>query len=139
MQADQTKTNTIHHMKKFLTLLAVVFGAVALHAGEYPDISITELKTAIAEKKVTLIDANGSDSFGAGHIPGAIDFQAQKADLASKLPSDKSALVVAYCGGPACNAYSAAAKAAKELGYTNIKHLSAGISGWKDAGAPLEK
>ena len=59
VEADTSKTKTIHYMKKFLTLLAVVFGAVALHAGEYPDISITELKSAIAEKKVTLIDANG--------------------------------------------------------------------------------
>jgi rhodanese-related sulfurtransferase len=126
-------------MKKFLTLLAVVFGAVALHAGEYPDISITELKSAIAAKKVTLIDANGSESYKSGHIPGAIDFQSQKADLAAKLPADKGALVVAYCANPSCGAYAAAAKVAKQLGYTNIKHLSAGIMGWKDAGAPLEK
>ena len=126
-------------MKKFLTLLAVVFGAVALHAGEYPDISINELKSAIVHKQVTVIDVNGSDSYKEGHIPGAIDFQSVKADLATKLPTDKSALVVAYCGGPTCGAYAAAAKAASELGYTNVKHLSAGISGWKDAHAPLEK
>jgi rhodanese-related sulfurtransferase len=80
-------------MKKFLTLLAaVVLGAVTLHAGEYPDISINELKTAIQQKKVTVIDANGSESYKSGHVPGAIDFQAEKADLASKLPSDKGAL-----------------------------------------------
>ena len=125
-------------MKKLLTLLAAVFSAVALHAGEYPDISINELKSAIAEKKATLIDANGSDSFKAGHIPGAIDFDSKSADR-KLLPADKNALVVAYCGGPQCGAYAAAAKAAKALGYTNVKHLSAGISGWKDAGAPLEK
>jgi rhodanese-related sulfurtransferase len=52
----------------------------------------------------------------------------------AKLPADKNALVVAYCGGPSCNAYTAAAKKAKALGYTNVKHLSAGISGWKAAG-----
>jgi len=127
-------------MKKFLTLLAaVVLGAVTLHAGEYPDISINELKTAIQQKNVTIIDANGSESYKSGHVPGAIDFQAEKADLASKLPSDKGALVVAYCANPQCGAYAAAAKAARELGYTNVKHLSAGIMGWKDAGAPLEK
>ena len=126
-------------MKKLLTLLAVLFSAVALHAGEYPDISISELKTAIAQKKVTLLDANGSDSYKSGHIPGALDFQAEKTDLASKLPSDKHALVVAYCAGPTCGAYAAAAKAAQELGYTNIKHLSAGISGWKDSGSKIEK
>ena len=126
-------------MKKLLTLLAAVFCAVSVNAGEFPDISITELQSAIKEKKVTVLDVNGSDSFKAGHIPGAIDFRATKAELAKNLPADKGALVVAYCGGPTCNAYSAAAKAAKELGYTNVKHLSAGISGWKDAGAPLEK
>lgn len=126
-------------MKKLLTLLAAAFCAVQVQAGEYPDISIAELKSAIAEKKVTVIDVNGSDSFNAGHVPGAIDFRADKAQLASKLPADKNALVVAYCGGPTCGAYAAAAKAAQELGYTNVKHLSAGISGWKEAGAPLEK
>ena len=125
-------------MKKLLALLATAFLAVHAQAGEFPDISIDELKTAITAKKVTVIDVNGSDSFKAGHIPGAIDFRGKKAELAKALPADKSALVVAYCGGPTCNAYSAAAKAAKELGYTNVKHLSAGISGWKDANAPLE-
>lgn len=126
-------------MKKLLTLLATAFLAVNVQAGEFPDISVDELKTAIEAKKAVVLDVNGSASYKAGHIPGAIDFRAQKAELAKLLPSDKSALVVAYCGGPTCNAYSAAAKAAKELGYTNVKHLSAGISGWKTAGAPLEK
>ena len=126
-------------MKKLLILLAIVFGAVTVHAGEYPDISITELKSAIAGKTAVIIDVNGSDSYTAGHIPGAVDFEAKQAALAKILPTDKSALVVAYCGGPQCNAYTAAAKAAKALGYTNVKHLSAGISGGKDAGAPLEK
>ena len=126
-------------MKKLLTLLAAVFCAASVQAGEFPDISVAELKTAIKEKKVTVLDVMGSDSYKAGHIPGAVDFRAEKKDLASKLPADKGALVVAYCGGPTCGAYAAAAKAAKELGYTNVKHLSAGISGWKEAGAPLEK
>jgi len=125
-------------MKKILALLATAFLAVNVQAGEFPDISIDELKSAIEAKKVTVIDVNGAGAYKAGHIPGAISYSAAKADLAKALPSDKSALVVAYCGGPTCNAYSAAAKAAKELGYTNVKHLSAGISGWKSAGAPLE-
>jgi len=126
-------------MKKLLLLLATAFCAVTVHAGEYPDISITELKTAIADKTAVIIDVNGSDSYKAGHIPGAVDFEATQAALAKILPADKKALVVAYCGGPQCNAYTQAAKAATALGYTNVKHLSAGISGWKEAGAPLEK
>jgi len=105
----------------------------------YPDISIKELKTAIEKKKVTLIDANGTDSYKDGHIPGAIDFEAKEKDLAKVLPKDKDALIVAYCGGPQCMAYKAAAKKAVAMGYTNVKHLSAGISGWKSAGEKTEK
>jgi rhodanese-related sulfurtransferase len=125
-------------MKKLLLTLTAALFSITAFAGEFPDISVGELKSAIAEKKVTVLDVNGSDSFKKGHIPGAVDFRANKAEIAKALPSDKNALVVAYCGGPTCGAYAAAAKAAKELGYTNVKHLSAGISGWKDAGEKLE-
>jgi rhodanese-related sulfurtransferase len=125
-------------MKKLLLTLTAALFSITAFAGEFPDISVSELKKAIEEKKVTVLDVNGSDSFKKGHIPGAIDFRAEKNDIAAKLPADKNALVVAYCGGPTCGAYAAAAKAAKELGYTNVKHLSAGISGWKSAGEKLE-
>jgi len=125
-------------MKKLLTLLTAALVATALYAGEFPDISITELKTAIEGKKVTVIDVNGSDSYKSGHIPGAVNFEAVKSDLTKALPQDKNALVVAYCGGPTCQAYQAAAKEAAKLGYKNVKHLSAGISGWKKAGEKTE-
>ena len=125
-------------MKK---IIALVFALVAssVFAAEFPDISIADLKQAIADKKVTVIDVNGAASYAAGHVPGAINFATQKDSLASVLPADKGALVVAYCGGPACSAYKAAANAASQLGYTNVKHLSAGISGWKAASEALEK
>jgi rhodanese-related sulfurtransferase len=125
-------------MKK---IIALVFALVAssVFAAEFPDISIADLKQAIADKKVTVIDVNGAASYAKGHVPGAIDFASKGADLASVLPADKSALVVAYCGGPQCSAYKAAANAASQLGYTNVKHLSAGISGWKAANEALEK
>ena len=127
-------------MKKFLTIaFALVASAASVMAAEFPDISIADLKQAIAAKSVTVIDVNGAASYANGHVPGAVDFASAKEDLAAKLPADKDALVVAYCGGPACSAYKAAAKKAAELGYTNVKHLSAGISGWKAAGEALDK
>jgi len=103
------------------------------------DISHEELVKAIKEKKVVLIDCNGTESYTAGHIPGAIDFAKSKEELAKKLPEDKGALVVAYCGNEFCVAYLAAATAAIELGYTNVKHYSPGIDGWKKSGAKVEK
>ena len=120
-------------------LCALALSPIAALAAEYAEIGHDELKTAIKEKKVTLLDVNGSDSYKDGHIPGAIDFTQAKADLKSKLPSDKSALVVAYCGNENCGAYAAGAKAAQELGYTNVKHYKAGIAGWKAKGEKTEK
>jgi rhodanese-related sulfurtransferase len=125
-------------MKKLLIIAAAFVLAASTYAAEFPTITIDDLKTAMASKHVVLLDANGSESWQKGHIPGAIDFSANKENLASVLPKDKDALVVAYCGNPQCPAYRAAAAAAKELGYTNVKHLTAGIMGWKDAGEKME-
>jgi rhodanese-related sulfurtransferase len=125
-------------MKITKLLCALAFTPILALAGEYPDISHDDLKKAIADKKVTLLDVNGSDSWKGGHIPGAIDFTATK-DLAAKLPSDKGALVVAYCGNENCTAYAAGAAAAQKLGYTNVKHYKSGIAGWKAKGEKTEK
>lgn len=125
--------------KKLLLLLSFCFMSSALFAGEYPDISIEELEKAIQDKKVIVIDVNSPKKYAKGHIPSAISFAKSQKDLGSKLPSDKDTLVVAYCGGPACSAYKKGAQAAAKLGYTNIKHLSAGISGWIKAGKKTAK
>lgn len=119
--------------------LIAAMGIAAAAEAEFPDISIKELDKAIKAKKVVVIDVNGSKSYERGHVPTAIDFQSKKEELAKLLPDDKKVLVVAYCGGPSCSAYKQAAKAAKSLGYENVKHLSAGISGWLQASMPVEK
>jgi rhodanese-related sulfurtransferase len=126
-------------MKKFITLLASALVAATVLAGEFPDISVTDLKAAIEAKKVVVIDANGTSSWKKAHVPTAIDFATSKEKLAKLLPDDKKALVVAYCANPKCTAYQAAAKEAQKLGYTNIKHMSAGIAGWVEAGQKTEK
>jgi len=126
-------------MKKLLPLLAATFLAGSIYAGEFPDISITEVKGLAESKKAVIIDVNGTESYQKGHIPGALNYETISSKLAKVLPKDKKALIVAYCGGPKCKAYQAAATAAEKLGYKNIKHMSAGISGWKEAGEKMEK
>ena len=126
-------------MKKLLTLLAVAVLAAPSYAGEFPDVSISEVKALAESKKAVILDANGTESYNKGHVPGALDFAAIKDKLADVLPKDKNATIVAYCGNPKCKAYQAAANAAEKLGYKNIKHMSAGIAGCKDAGEKMEK
>jgi rhodanese-related sulfurtransferase len=127
-------------MKYLLALVcALTLSTVVVAEDKYPDISHEELKAAIEKKAVTLLDVNGTNTYVKGHIPGAIDYTKAKEEIASKLPKNKSALIVAYCANENCSAYQQGAKAAKELGYTNVKHYSKGIMGWKDAGEPTEK
>jgi rhodanese-related sulfurtransferase len=126
-------------MKTALFALLFTVSSFAYAAdGAFGDINQADLAKALAAKAVTLIDVNGSESFATGRIPGAIDFESAGKMLVSKLPADKSALIVAYCGGPQCPAWQSAAKAVAALGYTNVKHYSGGISGWKEAGGKLE-
>jgi len=126
-------------MKKISAVLMTLVLAVSVFAGEYKEISVKDARKLVDGKKAVFLDANGTDSFKKGRIPGALDFEVVKSSLAGSLPKDKNATIVAYCGGPKCRAYEAAAKAASDLGYKNIRHLVAGISGWKDAGQPVEK
>jgi len=125
--------------KKLIAFLATALVALPVFAGEFPDVSIGEVKALAKSKKAVIIDVNGTESYAQGHVPGALDFEAIKENLAAALPKDKNTTIVAYCGNPKCKAYQSAAKAAEKLGYKNVKHMSAGIAGWKDAGEKTEK
>ena len=119
-------------MKLFASfIIALIAPCFALaSSAHYEDIAHAELKAAIASGHITLLDANGGNSYREAHIPGAIDFETHESKIATLLPKDKTALIVAYCGGPTCTAYRDAYDAAIALCYTNVKHYSEGISGW---------
>lgn len=82
---------------------------------------------------VTLVDVRESDEWRAGHIQGAIHLPRGFLELQidEKLP-DKNAPVIFYCAGG--NRSALAAETAQELGYTNVRHMARGFSGWKDEG-----
>lgn len=127
-------------MKLITVLLTLGLATLANAAtSQFPAISHAELQDAIAKKAVTLLDVNGTESFQEGRIPGAIDFIANEKAIAAKLPKNKDALIVAYCGNEYCPAYKAAATTATKLGYTNVKHYAPGIDGWVKSGAKVEK
>jgi rhodanese-related sulfurtransferase len=127
-------------LKPMALLFALAFSNLALAAGgtHAPEISLTDLKKLVDTKGATIIDANSAESFDTGHIPTAVSFAKNEKNFASILPSDKKALLVAYCGGPMCTAWQEAAKEAQKLGYKNIKHFKGGLKGWKDSGNTLE-
>ena len=125
-----------------MKILLVAFTTFALtmlaaQAGTYPDISIAELKKVLEEKKSVVIDNCGTAAWKAGHIPTAINFEACKSDLLKFLPKDKRTLIVVY-GGPTYDEHYIAGKKIEALGYTNLKHFSAGVESWEKAGEKSE-
>lgn len=96
----------------------------------FPDITKDELSQLIKKGSVTVVDVNSTSSFKKRHIPTAIHYGTHKKDFIQKLPADKNALIVAYCGGPRCVAWHKAAKEACLAGYANIKHFKEGLKGW---------
>ncbi len=60
-------------------------------------ITTIDLKKAIADKKVSIVDVNGTKSYAKGHILGSHEFNAEGFD--ARLPTDKSSLIVVYSSG----------------------------------------
>jgi rhodanese-related sulfurtransferase len=104
----------------------------------YPALDLKGLERIVATREATVVDANGSESYAEGHIPGALDFEALAADLPAGMPADRNAALVVYCGGPRCMAWRRAADALSDLGYTRISHYPGGLMEWQAAGKPLE-
>lgn len=105
---------------------------------EYPEVTYEELTSLIKEKKVVLVDANKKKTYKSGHIPGAISVEKAGKKLEKKLPKEKDALIVVYCGSSECDAWKSAAEKVSGLSYTNVKHFPGGIKGWKEAGGATE-
>ena len=101
----------------------------------YPLISKADLEKQVNAKSAFIVDVNSVESFSEAHVPTAIHYSDSDTKTDKQythvLPKDKSQLIVAYCGGPSCNAWLKAAKKACQLGYTHVVHFKDGISGWK--------
>jgi rhodanese-related sulfurtransferase len=100
-------------------------------------VSPSELHDLVQRKAVTVFDVNSRQSWDKAHVPGARNLDAA-AFGERDLPADKDAHLVFYCSNLMCRKAPAAAKRAKAMGYTNVRVLSAGITGWVSANLPTE-
>ena len=81
---------------------------------------------------VMIIDSRPKrKKYDTGHIPMSVSIPFSTFDkMTDKLPTDKNALLVFYCGGYKCPLSHKSAFKAEKLGYTNVKVLAAGYPGW---------
>ncbi len=100
-------------------------------------ISPGELQQMIEKQQVTVIDVNSRQSWIKARVPCALNLD--PADYNdSDLPPGKESSLVFYCSNPMCRKAPNAARRAKKMGYSNVKVMSAGISGWLAAKLPTE-
>jgi len=120
--------------------------------GGYKVVTTQELKVWLDQKKEMLVvDTMPPDNFKKQHIPGAVNFEVQRhpeltqmsdkmrADLEKLLGPDRDRTIVFYCGFTDCERSHNAGMWAIKLGYKNVYRQPGGITGWLEAGYPIEK
>lgn len=105
---------------------------------DFNGISAQALKTKLdAGEPIFVLDVREASEFEAAHIVGAINvpIRTLAANL-NKLPA-KNAPIVALCGVGTRGAY--ATMTLTLLGYTNVKNLGQGMTGWNVQSFPVVK
>ncbi len=101
-------------------------------------VSPNQVKELIADKRATIIDVNSLQSWRRAHVPTATHLDPESFSD-SDLPTEKASDVIFYCSNPMCRKAPKAARRAEKMGYSNVKVMSAGISGWISSGLPVEQ
>ena len=86
----------------------------------------------------TLVDVREESEYAAGHAPGAIHMSKGviERDIEAKVPDPATPLVL-YCGGGYRSIL--ASEVIQRMGYTNVKSMAGGWSGWTAAGQEVER
>jgi rhodanese-related sulfurtransferase len=131
--------------------IAVNFAKEVVKGG-YKIVSTEELKGWIDQKKDMLIvdTMPYEDSYKKQHVPGAVQFEFPKEEVANLddktkaafekiLGPNKDRLIIIYCGFTKCGRSHNGAMWAAKLGYKNVYRYPGGIKAWMEADYPVEK
>lgn len=105
-----------------------------------PDaINTDEMRAAVEDGTVTIVDALPPAAFAARHIPGAINVAAEDSDetLSTRLP-DADAAIVVYSTDAHCTRGLEMVARMQQLAYRNARLYADGIAAWAAAGLPLD-
>ena len=102
------------------------------------NISPADVQQMVGERRGAVIDVNARQRWEEGHVPGALNLD-PIGYQAGELPADRNASLVFYCSGPLCRKAPNAARRAQQLGYQDVRVMSAGIQGWLAVGFPVER
>lgn len=136
------------HLKRLALGLSLATTALCAYAGANGEIEpapvydevINQISMREAEmlheEGVQFYDVNEVELWAKGFIPGAIFFNVN--DWKKLLPEDKSTTIVFYCVDPLCTSSEMAAREVMKLGYTDVRQMPEGITGWRRSNRPIE-
>jgi rhodanese-related sulfurtransferase len=117
--------------------------------GEVQEISPEEVRALLDRPDRggwEIVDVREGDEYATGHLPGARHyprgFLEVKADLEHHkrdawLASGRERPMILYCGGGHRSAL--AAQSLQEMGFTRLRSMSEGWTGWTSRNYPIEK
>ncbi|MBX3161480.1 MAG: molybdopterin-synthase adenylyltransferase MoeB [Deltaproteobacteria bacterium] len=118
-------------MPSFDTLLREIRGKTI-------EIEVAALERELLGAGPALIDVREPDENAQGMIPGTTHIPRGFLELRiERAVPDREAPVVVYCASGTRSVL--AARSLVELGYTNVRSLAGGFTGWKRAGLPWEQ
>ena len=133
-----------------ITLLLFIVGiaVVAVQAQQAPSVSMMtaeELKAKMANNEaVTVVDVRSSEGFANSGttLKGSIHFKLRKLKYRLQYPPFKdlprNSEIVTYCACPKDEASITAARILQESGFTRVRVLQGGWTGWLKAGGPVQ-
>jgi len=98
-----------------------------------------QLRRAIEDEEVVIVETLGPLHYAQGHLPGAINIpHDQVAELAPALLPERGATIVTYCSNTACQNSSVVQAQLIAMGYTDVRRYAEGKQDWQEAGLTLE-
>jgi rhodanese-related sulfurtransferase len=103
-------------------------------------LGLIQVKELFDKKEATILDARDRNAYAAGHIKGALSLPLSEAatmvpEFSSRVP--KSALLVIYCNGYACEDSVDLGKQLLAAGYGTVYYFDGGLPAWRDAKYPM--
>jgi len=104
-------------------------------------VDVARAKEIVEKGEFLVCDARKSEDFDAGHLPGAVSFpfgtHAETFHELAALFSPEQPVMV-YCSGLSCDDALLLAKFLQAQGSARVVLFAEGMSGWKEAGHPIE-
>jgi rhodanese-related sulfurtransferase len=98
-------------------------------------ISVEELRKALKDEHVVLLDVRPVEEYQAGHLPQACSIPVAELETRlAELPHDRE--IIAYCRGPYCVFADEAIAILQAYGY-QARRLEEGVSEWRALGLPV--